>query len=131
MEALQDGLRQSKESAVVYKGGECQDCHGKFDDCVFDFDHRDPMMKVMDIGHMVSLGLNLEDLKPELDKCDLVCANCHRLRTNSKSVRKRIREKISLKYRFTVLKKQDATSLEAKSYDATVVLPERAELVEE
>jgi 5-methylcytosine-specific restriction endonuclease McrA len=120
-----------KSQAVAYKGGRCVDCKGKFDDSVFEFHHRDPLMKVMAIASMISLGLKLEDLKSELDKCDLVCANCHRLRTNSKQGKRGIRKKIDLRRRFENAKNLDATSYRgADAYDATVVLPEQAELTD-
>ena len=48
---------------------------------MFDFDHRDPHLK----SFTISLKLHSRTefaLLQEMDKCDLVCANCHRHRTN-------------------------------------------------
>lgn len=68
-----------KAALVEYKGGRCVDCNGVFPNCVYHFDHRDPFQKEFNIG--AKLTNNLEVLKVEADKCDLVCANCHAIRT--------------------------------------------------
>jgi len=44
-----------------------------------DFDHRDPNVKVDHVASMLSAGVN--KLEAEIAKCDVVCANCHRIRT--------------------------------------------------
>tara|TARA_R110000822_G_scaffold53903_1_gene138679 strand:- start:801 stop:1364 length:564 start_codon:yes stop_codon:yes gene_type:complete len=66
-----------KLMAVKYKGGKCERCG--YDKCVdsFDFHHRDPKEKEFGIGgkgHTKSW----DKIKKELDKCLLLCANCHR-----------------------------------------------------
>ena len=72
--------RGHKAILVEYKGGCCKDCGGVFPLCCYDFDHlRD---KVFALG--TSLGRKIEILKSEADKCDLVCANCHRIRTQKR-----------------------------------------------
>jgi hypothetical protein len=45
---------------------------------ILQFDHKDPKQKVECISRLVSSGCNLEKLKEEMDKCRLLCANCHR-----------------------------------------------------
>ena len=47
---------------------------------VLEFDHRDDEPKLFDVSDRMTSG-NLEDLKREIAKCDVVCANCHRIRT--------------------------------------------------
>ena len=47
----------------------------------FDFDHRDPAEKSFAISSKAK-EVNQQVLKDEFAKCDLVCANCHRLRTH-------------------------------------------------
>ena len=47
---------------------------------VFDFDHRDPSEKLFSISQMYK-GVSYASLIAEMNKCDLVCANCHRHRT--------------------------------------------------
>lgn len=52
-------------------------CGGTFHFSAFDFHHRDRETKDKDPGLM--MGLKDEKLFAELDKCDLLCANCHRI----------------------------------------------------
>lgn len=65
-----------KTKAVNYLGGKCAIC-GLVDlVCVYDFHHIDPSKKEISIGDRG--GMSFETLRPELDKCILLCANCHR-----------------------------------------------------
>lgn len=57
----------------------CMDCGGRFLPCQMEFDHRDASDKRFIIGP--SLHRSIRALLEEIAKCDLVCANCHRLRT--------------------------------------------------
>lgn len=60
----------------------CADCGGRFPPFVMDFDHRDPTQKRFNIGRDALTGRCSEDaLAQEIEKCDVVCANCHRIRT--------------------------------------------------
>ena len=70
--------KQRKKEAVEYLGGVCKDCDLK-DECVdiYDFHHLDPNEKDFAIGKNNS---NFNKIKKELDKCILLCANCHRRR---------------------------------------------------
>ena len=47
-----------------------------------DFDHLPGQLKIKDVSHM--LGHSLESLMAEIDKCEVVCANCHRHRTRER-----------------------------------------------
>ena len=66
-----------KALAIEYMGGECVDCGLVDDACVYDFHHLDPSKKDFSVGGNV---LAFETMKPELDKCILLCSNCHRKR---------------------------------------------------
>ena len=70
--------RKIKLKAIEYKGGKCVKCG--YDNLatpeVFDFHHIDPSQKDFAIGSQVR---KFETLKEELDKCVLLCANCHRI----------------------------------------------------
>lgn len=46
----------------------------------FDLDHRDPAQKSFTVSSRYG-NVSLADLQAEIDKCDLLCAFCHRLRT--------------------------------------------------
>lgn len=73
---------KNKLKAISYLGGICKDCKQSFPPRVFDFHHRDDTSK--EINPNVAVRLTWEKFKTELDKCDLLCANCHRLRHNNK-----------------------------------------------
>ena len=70
-----------KAKAILYKGGKCMGtgCDKSFPQmpmCIFDFHHRDPNTK----GDWTSIRKHgWEKIKTEIDKCDLLCANCHRI----------------------------------------------------
>jgi hypothetical protein len=83
--------RERKAQLVAYKGGSCTDCGGVFPPCCFHFDHRDPKEKIAGIAQLMHRPE--EEIKAEADKCDLVCANCHAIRTFNNEA---IGEKISL-----------------------------------
>jgi hypothetical protein len=70
--------RQNKKRALVtYKGGKCQRCDFQTDILeVYDFHHRDPSEKEFDMSHG-GKNISLERCKIEVDKCDLLCKNCH------------------------------------------------------
>jgi len=61
------------------KSGPCADCGLKFVPCQMDFDHRDPATKVKGLAQMFHWARG--KILAEVAKCDLVCANCHRDRT--------------------------------------------------
>lgn len=64
------------------KNKPCMDCQGWFEPCQMDFDHRDPETKVADLAWLKRLSRKrfIEETK----KCDVVCSNCHRLRTKAR-----------------------------------------------
>lgn len=52
---------------------------------VMDFDHRERDDKLFNIGREALAGRwTPELLAAEIDKCDVVCANCHRIRTHDR-----------------------------------------------
>ena len=70
--------RAVKHKLIQYKGGKCQKCG--YDKCegALQFHHRNPNEKEFTLSHInLSEELDLEKLYLELDKCDLLCANCH------------------------------------------------------
>ncbi len=69
--------KKVKDLAVEYKGGSCQLCH--YSKCVdaLEFHHIDPSSKKFGIGAK-GYTRSWESVRNELDKCILLCANCHR-----------------------------------------------------
>lgn len=62
----------------------CKDCLGMFHYSQMDFDHlRDKEFNLGDKNKHTSIAR----VQKEIDKCELVCANCHRLRTFQRSNR--------------------------------------------
>lgn len=70
--------RRLKAECVAYKGGKCQMCgYNKYIGAL-DFHHRNPDEKEFEIGQRYRCCKINSTIKKELDKCDLVCSNCHR-----------------------------------------------------
>jgi len=67
---------ERKRKCVDYKGGKCTKCN--YEKCLtaLEFHHRDRTTKKFNIAR--SLTTSWARVKKELDKCDLVCSNCHR-----------------------------------------------------
>lgn len=71
-----DRQKEWKRKAIEYKGGKCCVCGYIKCDAALEFHHLDPKEKEF----RLSAGRlrKFESSKAELDKCILVCANCHR-----------------------------------------------------
>ena len=69
-----------KRKAIEYCGGKCMHCGGVFSPAVYDFHHINPKEKEVAISKIMSHSW--ESIKNELDKCILLCANCHRIEHN-------------------------------------------------
>lgn len=61
----------------------CQDCGETFPAWVMDFDHRDPTKKSFNVMSGRAMLMSRSRLMAEIEKCDIVCANCHAARTYS------------------------------------------------
>jgi len=59
----------------------CVDCGIKYPYYVMDFDHLED--KVGGISHLIKFN-NISQLKKEIAKCEVVCSNCHRIRTHQR-----------------------------------------------
>jgi len=69
--------RKLREMARMYKGGKCMICGYKRYLGALDFHHRNPKQK--DFGLSVKgLTRSWKRIKKEINKCVLLCANCHR-----------------------------------------------------
>lgn len=69
--------KKVREMAVEYKGGKCQQCG--YNRCIdaLEFHHIDPAQKDFNISAK-GYTRSWEKVKIELDKCMILCANCHR-----------------------------------------------------
>lgn len=66
--------RRLKLKAVEYKGGSCEVCGYHKSPWALCFHHRDPTQKDFNIAGQV---VSWERAKTELDKCIMLCLNCH------------------------------------------------------
>jgi hypothetical protein len=80
VEAVQKRRKKIKHMAVEHFGRKCADCGLQTKhNCVYDFHHLEPFKKdfgISNSGHTKSW----EKIKAELEKCTMICANCHRIR---------------------------------------------------
>lgn len=76
---------RDKRKAIIaaLKDRPCADCGQRFPPVCMDFDHRDRSQKIAQVTKFVFRSNR--QLYAEAAKCDVVCANCHRLRTHLKS----------------------------------------------
>lgn len=65
----------------------CKDCGKYYPSYVMDFDHIS-LDKEFNISILINYG-NWEKLQAEIDKCEVVCSNCHRIRTHMRRNAKR------------------------------------------
>ena len=70
-------IRKNKIDFINYKGGKCSICG--YDKCIsaLEFHHLSPELKNKSMTKQLSV-YTLERAKAELDKCILICSNCHR-----------------------------------------------------
>lgn len=66
----------NKWKALQYKGGKCQTC-GEDRPATLCFHHRDPFQKELKLDGRSFANRKWELIKEEVDKCDLLCHNCH------------------------------------------------------
>lgn len=68
---------KTREWLDLYKSQlQCSRC-GNSDERVLLFHHTDPKEKDRNIGDAVRLGWSIERILKEIDKCVVLCANCH------------------------------------------------------
>lgn len=62
-----------------YKQGHCACSRcGEGHPAALDFHHTDAADKEMSVSQMVAYGYAVENIRAEIDKCEVLCANCHR-----------------------------------------------------
>jgi len=72
---------KTKIKAIEYLGSKCADCDNTYPEqpyVIFDFHHRNPEEK--DVAWIKLRLRSWKKITEELDKCDLLCSNCHRIR---------------------------------------------------
>lgn len=69
--------RDTKQKCITYLGGKCSSCGYNKNIAAIDFHHIDSSTKENNIASLLKHS-SFKKLKKELDKCVLLCANCHR-----------------------------------------------------
>jgi len=77
IKAVHARRKKIREMAVEYKGGKCESCG--YDRCIeaLEFHHNDLSKKSFGISEK-GYTKSWKEVMVELDKCILICANCHR-----------------------------------------------------
>ena len=81
---IADKINNLKESTP------CADCGNKFPAVCMDYDHK-PGTKINkghEVSNLITNSKPLERVLEEIKKCELVCANCHRIRTKNRKITK-------------------------------------------
>jgi hypothetical protein len=76
-ELMNNHRLKKKKELVQYKGGKCQKCG--YNKCItaLEFHHRNPEEKDFSISWAIG-NMSFSELLLEVEKCDLVCSNCHK-----------------------------------------------------
>lgn len=79
--------RHNEINAIKIKIGKCLHCSRKVTPetcCAFDFDHKDEEIKIISISNLANKSQKFYDehLHSEIEKCQLLCRNCHHLKTH-------------------------------------------------
>jgi hypothetical protein len=70
-------IKLAKWMLALKQDKKCLYCPENHPACL-DFHHRKGTIKVSEIGTMVSFAWSKEKILLEIEKCDLLCSNCHR-----------------------------------------------------
>jgi hypothetical protein len=76
-----DKRRRAIDAYKLERG--CIDCGYRGSAVALDLDHTDPSAKVKGVSEMVNHSW--KSVLAELSKCDVRCANCHRVKTHRKN----------------------------------------------
>ena len=78
-------VAERRELIQQLKSVPCADCGVQYPPYVMDFDHlRDKEFNISE--KICGFGVNIKRLQDEVAKCDVVCSNCHRIRTHARLV---------------------------------------------
>lgn len=87
----QQGQRNREEVQNFKNTTPCTDCKKKYPHYVMDFDHVRGT-KISNIADMTHVNMSRRKLWAEIAKCDIVCSNCHRIRTHERRQQRKLEE---------------------------------------
>lgn len=70
--------KENEEYLLSMKDNPCSICGIKYHPAAMDFHHRNPSEKKFSVGSNFR-KYALKSVKAEIEKCDLICSNCHRI----------------------------------------------------
>lgn len=73
-----DWRNRTKQKMITAMGGKCQCCGYDKCDAALEFHHIDPMQKDFTFGRVRANPATINVIAKELEKCIMICANCHR-----------------------------------------------------
>lgn len=76
-----------RKDFIKHLGSKCNDCLLEYHQSVMDFHHLKD--KKDTICRMIGCGLSYNKILKEVNKCILLCANCHRLRHFNKPMKQK------------------------------------------
>lgn len=83
-DAFKERAKSLEKELVLFvrelKNNPCMDCGNTYHFSAMDFDHRGEDEKIDSVSRLTSYG-SKKKILAEIEKCDLVCSNCHRVRT--------------------------------------------------
>lgn len=78
-------IKRNQDYINAIKASPCTDCGVSYPYYVMDFDHLVQKDKTELVSVLMRKPATLEVIQAEIDKCELVCSNCHRARTHTRS----------------------------------------------
>lgn len=88
---------RAKAAAINYLGGKCIQCGWQGNQAALQFHHINASKKDFIIGNVANKSWDV--IKMELEKCILLCANCHTIKHSAKSEKELIDEALNYKGR--------------------------------
>ena len=87
-----DRKKQGRHRAAAYiraskQGKACTDCREDYPYWIMEYDHLPGFEKLFTIGGGKNKSLDIETIQAEIDKCELVCSNCHKNRTYRRALK--------------------------------------------
>lgn len=81
---------RTKLKAIEYLGGKCNRCGYDKHPSALEFHHINPSEKEFTIGNVANRAWSV--IVKELDKCELICSNCHNIEHSNRDDEKFLKE---------------------------------------
>ncbi len=87
-----DFNKKNRKSKIEWlneiKNKPCKDCGQKYNPWVMEYDHIDSSNKEANVSTLLKHNCSKKKILKEIEKCELVCANCHREREWQRRLKK-------------------------------------------